>query len=540
MIATMENMPTRIFNAPGLSLFSSRNAAAQMVNLGRQLRDDFLWQYPLLPGAVTIYQQMAASREWRMTGSAQGVARGVEWINEAQTYTQDGLIHYGLEQFLKRRVLDYLAIGRTLYHWKEDEPLLYLDPAYTTYYMDERRWEDNFTGVRYPVSEVVSDHPIPIGSVGGFMSPLLYITPTAQLAWLVREHDRAAADGRKIRDITLVMGEKLAEQVADAIGDAAALWSGADVTKNGVPVVWAESSSGNIDASKMITTFGLANIPANFNRSDFQFEYVNEIGSALGLALRHFWNSEKATNRALEEVQEARQQQKGPSVFVRTEQRLINNSRCLEQFGRNVRFSFVEEVDVQSRQANAEVMKLYAEGLQIFATVFNAEVNGEAFLAWLQGDGILPSDLDLLADIGRISSDEQQTPVGDIAENRSDSETIRPATKTPDEKSIDYDEVTVDQFGKIIERRAKVISFEKVLESAILSQNRSEDRPSRVDFVSALARARTVLREDYVSRTWSLPEHVSLAEKAEWTEQDYRVAKSIMDQEYAGSSEDAG
>lgn len=465
-----------------------------------------------------------------MTGNARGVARGVEWLNNARTYTYDGLVHYGLEQFLRRRSLDNLTIGRTLFTWGEGEPLLYLDPGYTTYFMEERKWEDTLTQKRYSAEQVVSDHPIPIGSIGNFIAPLFYVMGTAVLAWLVREHDRAAADGRKIRDITLVMGEQLAEQVKTSIEDTVALWNGGDVTKSGIPVVWAESSaSGQMDASKMVTTFGLANIPPNFDRTEFQFEYVNEIGAALGLSLRHFWNSERATNRALEEVQEARQQQKGPSSFVRTEERLYNNSGCLKQFGAKTHFSFVEEVDMQSRKANAEVLKMYAEGLKIFAGVFNSEVNGDAFLAWLQGDGILPADLDLLTDVSRMNPDQPPTPEGEVVAQDSNAETMRTG-----EKSVpDYDEVTVDQNGRIIERRAKVMSFEKVLERAIVAQNRSEESGERVDFLAALTKARTVLREEYSSQIWSQPEQKALAEKESWSEQDYRIAKAYMEREYA-------
>jgi hypothetical protein len=504
-----------------------------MVQAGRELRDNHLWQYPLLPGAVTIYQQMASSREWRVTGNARGVARAVEWLNNAQSYTYDGLVHYGLEQYLKRRVLDYLCIGRTMFTFKDGGPLLYLDPAYVTYQMDSLYWEDSLTSSRYDRESVFTDHPIPIGSMGGFMSPLLYVIPTAMLAWLVREHDRASADGRKIRDITVVIGSNLGEQVKEAIEETVALWNGGDVTKNGVPIVWAETSAtGQVDASKLVTTFGLANIPDSFNRSDFQFEYVNEIGSALGLALRHFWNSEKATNRALEEVQEARQQQKGPASFVRTEERLLNNSGALKQFGAKTRFAFVEEVDIQSRQANAAVMKMHAEGLKIFAEVFNAEVNGEAFLAWLQGDGILPADLDLLTEVTRKNPDESPTPDGDIVAQDSNADTVRnqDKQKIESEKSIpEYDEVTIDQRGRIIERRAKVVSFEKVLELEILSQKKAEDVPQRVSFKEALASARTVLREKYAGMIWSLPEQIALAEKAEWSDEDYRTAKAYMD-----------
>jgi hypothetical protein len=57
-----------------------------------------------------------------------------------------------------------------------------------------------------------------------------------------------------------------------------------------------------------------------------------------------------------------------------------------------------------------------------------------------------------------------------------------------------------------------------------------------VSFKEALVAARTVLREKYAGMIWSTPEQIALADKAEWSDEDYRTAKAYMDDDnYANS-----
>lgn len=456
------------FNVPGYILPD----VSAMLEYGREVRDTWLWKYNILPGAVLVFQQMCSGREWRVSGSARGVARTVEWLNNTVTYNYNGIVEYGFEQYLKRRVLDYLCVGRTSFIVENDptSPLRYADPSRLIFNFEPRQyWYDAYTEQQYSVNEVFVHHPVPIGGAGNFIAPITPVLSTAQLDWLINEHDKAATDGRKIRDIIVTGNRELALSMQEGIQKSLELWSGADPTKNGVPIVFLEAIVQGVKVSDMIHRIGIANIPENFDRQGFEFKYVNEISAHLGLALRHFWNSEKATNRALEEVQEARQSQKGPSSFVRTEQRLLNDSGVLKRFGRNIKFGFIEEVDLQSRKVNAEVLKLYAEGLNIFSTVFNGVVNGDAFLAWLQSEGILPPDLELVTDLNTIeNSDQMPVPQGE-------NETIQEGDISPTPIStgksksvdLDYDEIVMDQNGKVVDRRRKVVTVEKIIEREI-------------------------------------------------------------------------
>lgn len=514
-----------IFSPPG---FSNRHLVRQMLQFGREIRDVYLWQYPLLPGAVYTYQQMASGREWKVSGkNERGVAAAVEWLNSAQSINHDGVIDYGMEQFIRRRVLDYLCVGRTSFYWEQGKPLRYLDPVFLSYDLDNRKWQNSFTNEEYPVENLVINHPIPMGNSGYFLSPISFIIPTAMLAWLIREHDNAAANGRKIRDIIIVRGSELATQIANAVQTSVALWSGADPSKNDIPVVFTETLD-NVPVKDMITRLGIANIPENFNREGFQFEYVNEIGATTGLAIRHFWNSEKATNRALEEVQEARQSQKGPSAFVRSEQRLINQSGCLEQFGRNVRFGFIEEVDSQSQESRAKVIKLYSEALEKFALVFNGKVNGNAFLAWLQSEDLLPADLDLVELGTMIQSGALPIPDKGGSQQNSDNKPT-PLSKSIDDE-LDRDEISMDMNGKIVERRPKVIHIEHIIKKALLKD---------ADFISNVeASNKEFTFEDALkaSREEDYGKFKALVEQNPWRSMDSEigeVVKSVKDKEFS-------
>lgn len=524
--------------APGYNI---RRDIALSLEMGRMIRDDHLWQYPTLPGAVYTYQQMASGREWSVTGSVRGSSRAVEYLNGAYTILADGTVDFGFEQFLRRRALDYLSLGRVQFLWRKGE-LRYLDPVDITFYLDRRKWIDRYTNEEYFPSEVMTTHPIPIGNDGYFVSPLSFVIPTAILAWLIREHDKASADGRKIRDILLVHGKDLADQIVDAAEESLALWSGeVKASENGIPVVHADIPPG-MKASDLISRLGIANIPEGFSRADFQFEYVNEIAAAIGISLRHFWNSEKATNRALEEVQEARQTQKGPSAFVRSEQRLLN-SGCLLQFGRSTRMTFNEEVDAQSQEIRAKVLKMYSEALVQFAKVFGAQVNGDAFLAWLQSEDILPADLDLLTEVGNIQRpDRKKVPDG------KDERIANPDSPAPSktEKSVsplDYDEITMNQDGIVIERRLKVISFERILKENLVKnkafRKKVIEEERTVNFRDALDEARERNSDKFFDlfskKTWNSKsedyETVKsiVAARESLTDDNHRMIKRILD-----------
>lgn len=492
---------TPVIRAPGFS----RLSVYSILSYGQAIRDQYVWEFPILPGAVYTYQQMASGRELKISGFAKGVTRTIEWLQAAETRSYDGVIYKGFEDFLRRRVLDYLCVGRTIMAAPEDGPLEYLDPTRLSFNLHDRTWVDMLYNRTFAEKDVIVNHPIPVGSTGAFMSPLAFIMPTAMLAWLIREHDKASTDGRKLRDIIVVQGAELAAQIGSSIEQMIERYSGADVSKNQVPIVWTEGvgdGSGKLATEDLMARIGISEIPAGFDRSEFQFEYVNEIAAALGISLRHFWNSEKATNRALEEVQEARQAQKGPSSFVRNEQRLLNQNNVLKRFGSNIRMAFIEEVDVQSRKANAEVLKLYAESAGMINLLAPGMINLEALFGWLQGDDILPSDIEILNANWKqemVNPDSLNTPGQDenvIQRSGSPQPGIANIEKSYDDPldELGYGEVSMNLDGKILERRNKLVTVEKLiarqLQKDITYMKELAEEEMPITFTGALVEAR--------------------------------------------------
>ena len=484
------NVPLNpIFIAPGRHRIAQMNRYAyQMITMGREVRDQHLWDYPILPGAINVFQQMIASREWKISGKDTAVSRAVDLINSSVTRKYDGTSEYGFEQLLLRQSLDWACLGRTAFQW-EGSTLQYLDPAYLYPEYDEQlnktMWRYSIFDETYDPNQLVLNHPKPIGAYGHFMAPLFPVYPTAMMSWLVREHDMASADGRKIRDIFIVYSEDLADQMKEAVESAAAVWSGANPADNGVSIVFVENPGEGMAANDYVARIGIANIPEKFDGREFNFLYANEIGNNLGMTLRQFWNIETGTNRALEDVQEARQVSKGPAFYVRSLQRAINACGVLAQINKRTRMGFIEEIDSASREINAKVLKAYSDALKSFAEVFGGTVNGDAFLAWLQSEGILPPDIDLITDIGQMQVQDQQiTPQADdevIKESDPEpSAALNDAAtkikalsaavkeKIDEDKAIegsllDYDEISVDLNVRVIERRKRIFSLQKAV-----------------------------------------------------------------------------
>lgn len=509
-----------------------------MNSVGADIRDTQIWKYPILPGAVSVFQQMSSGREWQVIGKAKHALRAVEWVNNAKRVDPaSGLPIVGFENFLRLRSLDFIATGRTAFalHKRRGNPipeLRYVDPTLLSFQRNmkggtlpdqissnlvrevppnEKVWYHN--GTYYRLDEVTIDHAIPIGTSGLYISPLAYVLPAAMLAYLIRDHDTASTDGRRIRDIVVVGSPELSAGIEQAILTQLALYSGGDSSQLGIPVVEMNNLSGQ-PISDQIFTMGLSKIPEGFNREGFIFEYVNEISAALGLSLRHFWNNERTTNRALEEIQEQRQAQKGPSTFVRTEQRLINSCGALEMISggkNNLTFSFVEEADTGSALKNAQVLQLTTSALASVASVFQASLSLDALLSWMQSIRVLPNDLDLItmndegedndgeiigsegSDMPDPNQDQQITEGQGTPPPKTNSGAVttpsgKPTSQAAPKKSAgipDYDEVSVDQNGNIRERRHKIFSTRKLLKSMI--ENEVKSSPEVVpDFSNAV------------------------------------------------------
>jgi phosphatidylglycerophosphatase A len=476
-----------------------------LLKMGQLLRDAKLWEFPILPGAVSVFQQLAAGREWTVSGKPRAVSRTVEWINDAQVVDRTtGMVTYGFENFLQRRVLDYLTIGRTAFAVQKvgrKPPVLeYIDPTYLKFNRDRayinKPVTDNEVVWQYDerdfkAKEIFIHHPLPIGT-SLFISPIAPIIPTATLAWLIREHHMAAVDGRKIRDLIFVANPVLKDAIETAISQVAALWAGEDVSKIGLPIVEMNVPSG-AKVSDLFAMLGIARMPESFKEEDFIFMYVNEIAGNLSLALRHFWNSERTTNKALEEVQERRGQMKGPNTFTRTEQRLMNRRGVLDYVGSGegskVRFGFVEETDASARLDNASILEKTTRALGAVAKVFGASISPDAYLAWMQALGVLPNDLELIQSTGDnnavVTSDDSGT--GNPQDTTAESDPQPTAFPDPSQKIladsrywIDYDEVTMDSSGKTVDRRVKTFTVSKMI-AAQMIQKQIETPPETAE-----------------------------------------------------------
>lgn len=466
----MNPLPPAVFLAPGAYRYRGGDYYRALLDFARLLREQDVWRYPDLPGALTTYGEIVASRQWKITGAPRAAARGVEFINSSTCYLDDGTVEYGFENFLKRRCLDHNVMGIRMFTW-QDDGLEYVDPAYALWNNTEKNWEINqWEKRRISARSMIVNKAIPIGGTSRWISPVMTIMPTAILAWLVNEHDTASADGRKIRDIILVGSQDVARDIAESAEEHIKIYSGElNPAEVGVNVIGMDLPP-NVSMSDMIARLGLAEIPDKFEREEFQFRWVNSIATALGMPLRYFWNSEKATNRALEEVQEARSSQRGPGAFIRTEERLINHSGAFKQISRTLRLNFIDRTDPNMIKVQADALKANIEALKTMTDITTFKIDSEALIRWQQSLGSLPPDLEVMKNTVDKIPNSDMTADGE--------QTIQPDSDTPveaqtklqeDEKSIpDYDEISMDINGMIIERRRKVYTVTKaVFEEAI-------------------------------------------------------------------------
>lgn len=492
------------FTAPA-GRYGSVDAA---LRLGERLRRTFI-QYPILPGALITYQQIASSREWVVTGKPEKASAAWDFLQNAQTLDPEtGMVEYGFEQFLKRRSMDFNLIGRTAFASRRVSadggkvPVLrYIDPVGLNFLRHniketvkdgikppsptEQVWR--YGNVSYALEDVMINHPIPLGT-RSFVAPVFSLLPMANLVWLIREHDMAMLDGRKIRDIIMVSNASIGDSMEDAIYIQAALWGGESVEDTGLPIVEITNPTGG-KVADMIHIMGISRLPEDLNREEVIFQYVNEISANLGLSLRHFWNNEKTTNKALEQVQEQRQQQKGPAAFVRTEQRLINNSGFLDRLDNGevdeetgpTRFTFIEETDAAVMEMRADVLLKTSQALTQVATVFGASIAPEDFLAWMQSERILPYEMELTGEPAALVNQGSEAGNAGKGETTLDSDAapLPMATKTPSaaasrskedtESKMKYGQVMINKDGLIVATRKKVfpVTNIKVLQAQL-------------------------------------------------------------------------
>lgn len=271
-----DRLAKSIINPPtsSVKLTSLRGVLAA----GENLRNAMI-EFPMLPQVMYIFQELAATREWAVSGKPRAVPKTVDLINNARTYDpHTGYIHRGFEQFLRRRCVDHNAIGRTAFSVRNlDNPtnvvFEYIDPTRLSFQRvsyvadrpvmpDDKVWR-YFSRYEYRDREIILNHPFPVG-VNLFMSPLLMVYSTALLAWLLSQHDLASLDGRKIRDLFLV-DSGLFEAIEEGLQVQAALWAGGNPAITGLPIIEVNNAAGR-KLVDMIHQLGISKVPENFNR----------------------------------------------------------------------------------------------------------------------------------------------------------------------------------------------------------------------------------------------------------------------------------
>lgn len=478
--------------------------------ISAKMRDQLLWELPLINAAATTYQDLASTREWAVAGNVLAVPRTVELINNAKTIDPDtGMVYVGFEQYLRRRSLDHITVGRTAFATRNPEDKAtfsfeYIDPARLYFYREKIKYgkKDNLAVAVTPDEliwaygwngqptlkhkEVTLNHPIPIGA-NRFISPLLLVYPTALLAWLLQEHQTASLDGRKLREM-FITDAGIRDAVEQGIMQLAALYAGANPADTGIPIIGVSTGNYNKPISDYIARLGISQIPEQFDIKSFNQYYANTIAAAFGLALRQFFNEESTTNRALEDVQEARQQQKGPSAFVRTEQRLINASavvRILSPRDNPCRFGFIEETDTQSVKDKATATNLLSQGLYNLAQAMGITIAPEYIAQIAQSWNLLPTDVpiaEMLTNAKPLDPNAQATQNSDgKTQGKDEVSTSSDSGSAPQMKSHDpernmkYDDVLMDGAGRVLAKRVKVYPLADMIKAEIDKQSKNED-----------------------------------------------------------------
>ena len=483
-------------------------AARNPLRFGAKLRDENFFKYPMIPNGVFTYQQIVSSREWALGGEVDAVFEALDMLNSIQSKNlQTGVIEYGFEAFQKRRAVDYLTVGRTAFGIASRggrDFIQYLDP--TRLYLDrqgetkakkgnyvfpvrpkEKAWV--YDGRRYAAQDIVIQHPLPLGA-NLFLAPLASIIPGATLAWLVRAHNMASLDGRKIRDILMVGSPTVKDAINEALKRLASIYEGAKVSEVGVPVIEINNMSG-VPIKDLFAMLGLSNVPESLDQKEYMEMFANNVSSLLGIALRHVWNDPTSGNRSVEETQLTREQEKGPSAYIRTEQRLINQSGFLNRDNEDneVRFGFIEESDLLTLSVKAEVLKAYGEAALSFKAVFGVSLTLPSFMSWMKRIGAMPLDLEL----------DEDAPAEEVAVD-SGGELIGPDdTGVPGdsdvvamEKSLRHGKIIIDRDGQIIGRRIKIFAL-PTIKSLVSDAVKAREKEAKEKMIAAFEKA-----EDYV------------------------------------------
>ena len=448
---------TYVMSKSGLSPYYSSVGYRQSVQYGVNIRDVYLHKYSILPGAVQTFISVATSREWTVLGKPKSAARTVDRLNNSFFIDSQGLKHVGWEQMMARVCMDWLAVGRGMFHSKEIgqtgnwTPPEYMDVAYAYIDMQDRqksKWKYYPNGRNTGTPRMMDQNNVffidnvRIGSSGVIAGSLAWLMSIAHLDWLLREHDSMQLDGRKIRDIIICNGEPMADAIAEGITMSIAMHTEDDPSKHNVPIVHADLMTEDGSVADQFARLGLSEIPRDFSRQELEGRYAREIAATLGLPIGQFWYDPRGTNRSLEQVQQERATLKGPSYYVRSFGRLLNQSPITGKPGAyKTLIQFEEETDNSSLKQKADAFKIYVEGLKLLnESIINIEnldvslaLNGESLLGIAQKLGFIPANYTL----PNIISMEENTLYG----------------RTVDEDALEQGWVRMDSSGLVLERR---------------------------------------------------------------------------------------
>lgn len=435
---------TGLVPAPGvhtLNIVSQKraiNSNLPIMVVGKQLRDNWWQKFPLLPGLVSSFSQIATSREWTVTGKPRNAGKAVERLNESMYIDAFGQVYTGWSHYTGRRIIDWLMLGMNgMFVPNDGAPIQYVDPLEVSHvpakdrprYLTSKgvpKWKDyRYLDKEWGYTQIFFNYYLPYGSLGMAMSPLVPAIPLARLLYLVEQHDMSSVDGRKIKDIFLVADSNIASSLIEALQNYVLMQTGEfDETKHNIPIVAMNKRGGFSEGERVedhISLLGISTVPEGLDRDSLWDRAAIEFSALTGMQVSEWYHIKSgADNRATERVNQERGRTKGPNYFCREEQRFINHSGVLGK----VNFAYVEEVDIQAQKDKAEVMLRLSEAVKNLNEAVGMAISPRSLIRWLQHLGVFPTDDYLIDEILQVNEDPVKPadmvsrPIEDILEEQ--------------------------------------------------------------------------------------------------------------------------
>lgn len=478
-LITSDTSPLRSI-APGSKLNYRR-----MMNWSRSLRDEYINQFRILPGAVNAYVEIVSSKTWMLAGHKLAVVRGMERLHESYFVDDLGIEHTGWQNITELLCRDWLYSGRMILHSQQIEdmagPLEYIDSTYLTPYtyssfdtdkaINKTVWRlnraTNQQFIDYNQNEIFYLDNITMGYSGLVQGSVPLLLPVAYLDYLVQEHFSAKLDGRKLNDILVVLDNNMAESLQKAFDIAKSNFqlgvAGAGKQNVGVVAVNPQGLT-SVSVQDVFARLGLSEIPDNFEHEVFTSEYVREISNVLGLGPSYFWVGDETNSRSSDYMNEERQMKRGPFVFLKKLERLVNDNNLLatnrNSIGRksNVRLIYEPDQTSVGAERKAKTFGQWVGGMSALSQIeFTEDLKLGQFLAFLQKENILPTDFGVedLFTLDEFEDPHQSKPNITTMKEKTDPMDMR-QTSEDNTFSLNYDEIVVDQDGKVLEKRNRL------------------------------------------------------------------------------------